>query len=77
MGWPLYAAILLLFAGWLSIHVTLCFLLSTWHKRKALLALVVPPLAPYYALSIGFRKMGLTWAALFTGYLSALFLGLI
>lgn len=56
-----------------TVHVYLVMtLLRDLPAWRALLALVVPPLAPYFAFVVKRRKLGVTWVALLVTYGAAL-----
>jgi hypothetical protein len=55
-------ALVLAFALLLTVHIATVFGLATRTPRwRAAVALVVPPLAPYWALSLGMRVRGVLW----------------
>jgi hypothetical protein len=55
-------AIVLAFAVWATAHVTLLFGLVTRKPRgRALIALVLPPLAPYWGLHSGMPIRAWIW----------------
>lgn len=62
-------------AAWLfTTHVAVLFgLVRTPPRREALLALLVPPLAPYWALRRGMRVRGVMWLVASCVYLVARF----
>ena len=72
LGLLLYATVLVLFASWATAHVLLCFQLASPLGARALFGLFFPPLAPYYANRMGFRKLGLWWTGSLAAYLLAL-----
>ncbi len=49
MDVALYAFILVLFASWMTVHVALCAHLARQRWWKGGVALLVPPLAPWWA----------------------------
>jgi hypothetical protein len=70
----LLAVLLLSFAAVVTAHVAIAVRLAV-HGRpryRGLVALVVPPLAPYWAYTVGFRALCWTWVASVTCYAVAL-----
>jgi hypothetical protein len=68
------AALLLAFAGAVTVHVTiLAGLVARKPRWRAGLALVLPPLAPYWAWG-SMRRRAVAWLALTTAYGVALLL---
>lgn len=65
-----FAVIVILgFASLVTLHVTLSTLLFThaprWH---GLVALVVPPLAPFWGFQVGRKKLAIAWIVAFVVY---------
>ena len=61
MGLTLYAVVLVLFASFCSLHVWLCLQLLTRSARRAILGFFLVPLAPYFGLSLGLRRVPTAW----------------
>jgi len=58
----LYGGLILAFAALVTVHVAIVFGLAYQHPRwRALVAFVVPPLAPYWALRCGMVVRGGVW----------------
>jgi hypothetical protein len=54
---------------WIGLHGALLVLLARAKPRwRALVALIVPPLAPYWAWSDGARRPVYAWAGALAGY---------
>ncbi len=71
------AAVLLGFAILVTTHLAIVVGLVRKHPRwRALAALVLVPMAPYYALVEGMRKRGILWLLASTIYVVALVLAL-
>jgi hypothetical protein len=65
----------LAFATLVTVHVAIAFGLARQSPRwRALLALIVPPLAPYWALRLGMVTRGIIWVAAVVVYTT--FLGI-
>jgi hypothetical protein len=63
------------FATLLTVHVAIAFGLAKQSPRwRAVLALFVPPLAPYWALRLGMMVRGMIWLVAVAAYTT--FLGL-
>lgn len=68
-----YAAILVLFALWAALHVALCWAIAQVKPTQALVALVLPPLAPIWGQR--FPRLASAWVATFVAYGLALVAG--
>lgn len=77
MGLALYAVLVLLFASFVTAHVLLCLRLATTSWPKALLGLVVFPLAGYFGSKQSFSKLTRTWAICLGLYVGALLVGIV
>lgn len=61
MALGLYAAVVVLFAGWCTLHVWLCFRLARLDFRKGVLSFLVFPLAGIYGYSLGIGRLASAW----------------
>lgn len=75
MGWLLYAAILVLFAGWAAVHVSLCWTLAVHQWWRGAVSLVVFPLAPWWGQALGHNRLASAWVLLLAAYAVALVAG--
>jgi hypothetical protein len=75
MDLALYAVILLLFATWSTLHLLLSFRLREFGNWRALVAFLLPPLAPYWGLRLRVRALSLSWILLALSYLFGLMAG--
>lgn len=67
-----FAALLLAFAVCLTSHVAIAYGLALRPPRwRALLALVIPPLAPFFALRERMRVRAVLWIASLLAYVIA------
>ncbi len=68
--WVVVIALIVTFAGFVTTHVALSALLLLSHKPRwrGLVALVLPPLAPFWGYIAGRRKLVVLWVALLAGY---------
>ena len=65
-----FLAMVVLFALAVTAHVAIAFGLSRVHPRwRGLVALVVPPIAPYWALRNRMPVRAIVWVAGVAGYL--------
>lgn len=67
--------VLVVAAAWLlTTHVAVVYgLARTPPRRDALVALVLPPLAPYWALRRGMHVRGVMWVVALVAYVTARF----
>jgi hypothetical protein len=73
----IYLWIVTSFAGLATVHVTLVLgLLARTPRWRGLVALVVPPLAPYWGFLEGLRVRGVLWVATLGSYATAMVAGL-
>jgi len=77
MDAALYLAVLLLFATWSTVHVLLCFRLGSKSVGRGLLALIFPPLAPYWGLNAQIRQLPAAWVLSAAIYFVALLASLV
>lgn len=66
MGLVVFALVVISFSSWITCHTVLCARLMRRSPWRGLVALVVVPLAPYYAAA--FPKTRRTWAGLLAVY---------
>jgi hypothetical protein len=70
VSWALFIGLDLAFAGWVTLHVALVVALALRKPRwRASAALLVPPLAPYWAFVSGMRWRAAGWLAALLFYL--------
>lgn len=70
MSWALFIALDLAFAGWVTLHVALIVALAIRRPRwHAAVALLIPPLAPYFAFVAGMRWRAAGWLVALVFYL--------
>jgi hypothetical protein len=72
LGLAIYLATAVLFATWITAHVLLLLRLAPVIRVRALVGLLVLPLAPYYALRAGLRRHAYLWIASAVLYLATL-----
>jgi len=77
VGLPLYLAVVVLFAVWVTVHVLLCMRISKSCWWRGLLGLLAPPLAIYYAQRYQVGALAPVWVVSFSCYLVALTAGFI
>jgi len=71
------AAMLLLFASWITLHVKLCMHLRRHNPKRAALAFFVMPLAPIWAQGTGAGRLVLWWVVVGVLYVVSLLGGMI
>jgi len=77
VGLPLYLAVVLLFAVWITVHTLLCLRIGRHRWWGGLLGLLVPPLALYYAQRYQVGALAPIWVISLSCYLVALTAGFI
>lgn len=77
MDLGLFAALLVLFATLITTHVLLCMVLLRKAPRQGLLALIVPPLAPYWGSQQQIPRLPALWLASAASYFLTLIIGFI
>ena len=77
MDLALYAAILLLFSVWMTVHVLLCFRIAQLRLVRGMVSFVALPLAPYWGQSLHIKKLPTLWMTSAFLYVLALIAGLI
>lgn len=66
--------LVLAFATWVTVHIALAarLALRSRPRRRGLLALLVPPLAPLYGFREGWRRSSVLWLVALIVYVLAL-----
>ncbi len=77
MAWVLYAAIVVSFAAWLTLHFVLVVRLVKRSPKRGWLALALLPLAPIYGRAEGLHATSVTWVVLLAVYLGTLLFGMV
>lgn len=77
MAWVLYAAIVVSFAAWLTLHFVLVGMLVRRSPKRGWLALVALPLAPIYGRAEGLYVTSVAWVITFAAYLGTLLFGMV
>lgn len=75
MGLALFLVIVISFAGLLTTHILLCFRLAKTDPKTGFLALLVPPLAPYFCQGREMGKLPALWLGLAIVYALSLLTG--
>jgi hypothetical protein len=65
--------LVLAFATWVTVHIALAarLMLRSRPRRRGVLALLVPPLAPIYGFRQGFRRSSALWLVALIAYVIA------
>lgn len=72
MDLVVFVALVAAFALLVTVHVALVARLALLPPRwRALVALLLPPLAPYWGLEAGMKKSAVTWVAALSIYVVA------
>ncbi len=67
-----FVALVTAFALLVTLHVALVFRLVLRHPRwRGLVALVLPPLAPYWGMEAGMKRMAALWIVALSVYVVA------
>jgi hypothetical protein len=69
---PVYATLIIAFALLLTMHAALVVRLLMREPRwRGLVALVLPPLAPYWGMEAGMKRMAIVWIVALSFYIVA------